>query len=295
MDAKLTGSSSALTAYPDQAWHGIVDVVANEPIAQETYRLRILAPEVARRIIPGQFLMLRLLGTDDPLLGRPLALYDVVLDAKGEPRWVDIVYITLGKMTRRLAKVSPGSCLEVWGPLGNGFPPEQADRWVLVAGGIGQTPFLAFSAEVLGKRRYGNPPRRFPTATGVTLCYGVRTKARLACVEDFQSLGVEVLLATDDGSAGYRGLVTELFSRVIEGTTGRVHVVACGPEMMMAECARIACECGVPCYVSLETPMACGLGICFSCAVKVRTPDGGWDYRRACVDGPVFRAEDLVW
>ena len=97
--------------------------------------------------MPGQFLMMRLAGCDDPLLGRPLALYDTVLDAGGRPQGLDVVYLVLGKMTSRLATYRPGQALEVWGPLGNGFPPAPAEHLLMVAGGIGQTPFLALARE----------------------------------------------------------------------------------------------------------------------------------------------------
>src|SRR5215475_2393330 len=97
-------------------------VVENVQLARDTYRIRFECPEIARRIVPGQFLMLRIAGCNDPLLGRPLALYDTVLDAAGWPSAIDVVYLALGKMTRRLANYGPGDELEIWGPLGNGFP-----------------------------------------------------------------------------------------------------------------------------------------------------------------------------
>src|SRR6185295_13036469 len=100
--------------------------------------------------------------------------------------------------------------LEVWGPLGNGFPPTPAEHLLMVAGGIGQTPFLALARESLGQRSYGDPSRAVPQASRVTLCYGARTKELLAGVEDFAALGVDVRISTDDGTAGQQGLVTQL-------------------------------------------------------------------------------------
>ncbi len=154
--------------------------------------------------------MLRLAGSDDPLLARPLALYDTVLDAQQRPVGLDIVYLVVGKLTGRLAALEPGAALTVWGPLGNGFSPEPAEHLLMVAGGIGQTPFLALAREFLGHRQYGDPPRPVPRAARVTLCYGARSKGYLAGVEDFERLGVEVRLSTDDGSIGHHGLVTDL-------------------------------------------------------------------------------------
>lgn len=280
-------------SYADGAWNGTVTIEENVRIARDTYRVRFRCPEMAARILPGQFLMVRLAGSDDPLLGRPLALFDTVLDPGGRPSGLDVVYLAVGKMTHRLAASRSGERLEVWGPLGNGFPPSAAEHLVMVAGGIGQTPFLALAQETFGLRSYGVPAREVSRAKKVTLCYGARSRDYLACVEDFERAGVEVRPSTDDGSTGHRGLVTDLVRPAVEGASLACRIVCCGPEPMMEATARIARELGVPCQVSLETPMACGIGICFSCVAKVRDRSGGWDYRRTCVEGPVFDAEDV--
>lgn len=291
---------SSVTCFADRALQQEVHVIENVPLARDTYRIRIACPELARRIVPGQFVMLRLAGCDDPLLGRPLALYDTVLSADGEPLGIDIVYLVMGKMTARLAAYRAGRTLDVWGPLGNGFPPQPAEHLIMVAGGIGQTPFMAVGREYLGLRSYGAQPRETPSSTKVTLCYGVRRAEYLAGVEEFAAVGIDVRLSTDDGSAGRPGFVTDLLRDVLRESKadvadGRCRIVCCGPEKMMEAVAHIAAEARVPCQVSLETPMACGIGICFSCVTKVRQGDGGWDYRRTCVEGPVFEAEQIVW
>lgn len=287
-----------MTDTPNQIkrlWHGRATVVENVPIACDTYRLRFGCPEIARRILPGQFMMFRLSGRNNPLLGRPLALYDLVDDESSRPGFVDVVYLVVGKMTRLLAQLQPGGVLEVWGPLGNGFPPSTVvgEHLIMVAGGIGQTPFLALAREVLGLRQYGEPPRLVPQAKKVTLCYGVRTQAYLACVEDFRHSGVKVLISTDDGTAGHCGPVTDLIQPVIEHSKLPCRIVCCGPEAMLAAMAAIAGKLSVPCQVSLESPMACGTGICFGCVRKIRDATGRWDYRRICTEGPVFDAEQV--
>jgi dihydroorotate dehydrogenase electron transfer subunit len=265
-------------------------VIENVRLARQTYRIRLHFPELARRIRPGQFLMLRLPGRTDPLLGRPFALYDTVLDAAGQPVAVDVVYLVVGKMTRLLTEVAAGERLEIWGPLGNGFPDLDGRKHVgLVAGGIGQTPFLAHVREMLGGRGYGDRPAR-RIVDKVSLFYGVRSADLAAGVEDFRSAGADVHLASDDGSLGFPGFVTQL----LEQHTAPDHLIGCGPEPMLHALARLAARRGTPCHVSLETPMACGVGVCFSCVTRVRTADG-WDYRRVCLDGPVFNAGELAW
>lgn len=282
--------------YADRALSRQALVVENLRLARDTYRLRLACPEIARRIVPGQFVMIRLAGGDDPLLARPLALYDTWLDGHGQVAGIDVAYLVVGRMTGRLAGATPGESVVLWGPLGNGFAPEQVDHLVMVAGGIGQTPFLALGREATGGRHYGDPPRPVPRVSRVTLYYGVRTADLLAGADDFKSAGVDLRITSDDGSVGDKGLVTQSLARVLDESRGqRVRVVCCGPEKMMEAVAELAAKRSVPCEVSLETPMACGIGICFSCVAKVTQSDGGWDYKRTCVEGPVFPAERIVW
>jgi dihydroorotate dehydrogenase electron transfer subunit len=285
--------------YADRAAMHRVSVVENVRLARDTFRVRIACPQLAQAIMPGQFVMLRMAGTDDPLLGRPLALYDTWLNDDGLPAGIDVVYLVVGKLTRRLAELLPGSALDVWGPLGNGFaPPQRAnEHLIMVAGGIGQTPFVALAREALGHRGYaGRAVTANHFAAQVSLCYGARSAEYLAGVEDFEQMGVKVRVSTDNGSRGHHGLVTEVLEQVLaESTAESVRVVCCGPEPMMAAVAKIASAANVPCQVSLETPMACGLGICFSCVAPVRDPDGNWDYKRTCVEGPVFDAATIAW
>src|SRR5262249_22467457 len=127
-------------------------------------------------------------------------------------------------------------------------------------------------------------------ARRVSLYYGVRTAELAAGVEDFRAAGAEVHLASDDGSLGVRGFVTQLLER----QPPPQHLVGGGPGAMLDALTALGPRCGVACHLSLETPMACGLGICFSCVTRVRT-EQGWDYRRVCVDGPIFEAAELAW
>ncbi len=293
--------SPEAVCFADRACFTTVEVVENIRLATDTWRVRFHAPEMAPRFVPGQFLMMRLTGYEDPMLGRPFALYDTVLDGAGVPIGIDVVYLVMGKMTSRLARFQPGDKLDVWGPLGNGFPADPVEHLILVGGGIGQTPFLAYARESLERRQYGEPARLQTRAEKVTLCYGARRADYLAGVGDFEQLGIDVHLSTDDGSAGHHGFVTEVLRRVLESSAAASsklasrRIVCCGPWRMMQAVAEVARAATVPCFASLETPMACGIGICFSCVARIRDASGAWDYRRTCVEGPVFDAERVVW
>ncbi len=122
------------------------------------------------------------------------------------------------------------------------------------------------------------------------LYYGVRNEHLAAGVEDFRASGAVVHVASDDGSVGFHGFITDMLAAHDRPD----HLVGCGPEPMLRALIRQAHERQIPCHLSLETPMACGLGICFSCVTRVQTADG-WDYRRVCVDGPIFDAACLAW
>jgi dihydroorotate dehydrogenase electron transfer subunit len=123
----------------------------------------------------------------------------------------------------------------------------------------------------------------------------VRSTSYLAGIDDFRACGVEVLVATDDGSSGHRGFVTDLVRQLIDGVNPPTLLLGCGPDAMMRTLADIAQRAGIECQLSLETPMACGIGACFSCVAKLRQDDGQCDYRRVCVEGPVFDAKRVVF
>jgi dihydroorotate dehydrogenase electron transfer subunit len=266
-------------------------------MAERTFRLRVADLEIGGRILPGQFVMLRIPGCTDPLLGRPFALYDTFLDDSGNVAGYDIVYLVVGKVTMLMSHLKPGDPVEVWGPLGNGFSLTPTPHLMMVAGGIGQTPFPAIARAFLGQRRYGNPSTLTltPSPRRLSLCYGVRSASYLAGVDDFRAFGVEVLISTDDGSAGRHGFVTDLVKEAVASGHPPTRLMGCGPEPMMHALAEIAAAAGISCELSLETPMACGIGACFSCVARIRQDDGHWDYRRVCVEGPVFDSQRVAF
>ncbi|MCH2126612.1 MAG: dihydroorotate dehydrogenase electron transfer subunit [Pirellulaceae bacterium] len=281
--------------HADDATQITAKVLLNEQIARETFRLRIECPKIAHAILPGQFVMIRLSNHDDPLIGRPLALYETVVETKEAGPAIEVVYLVKGKFTSRLAELTQDQFVDVWGPLGNGFLPEPTDHLVMVAGGIGYTPFLALAQEYLNHKQYGKPLRNVSKSQKVTLCYGARSAEYFAGIKAFNHLGVDLHLSTDDGTRGHHGLVTDLLQNVLRETSLPHRIVCCGPEPMMKAVAEIAQEREISCQVSLETPMACGIGICFTCVTKVQEDGGGWDYKRTCVEGPVFDAPQIVW
>lgn len=297
------------TGFADAADYLCARVVFNRRIAEGTFRLRLECPELARAAQPGQFAMLRLPDRHDPLLGRPLAFYDTfqaVADEvphglPAERRFADFVYLVHGKFTTALQHARAGDELVVWGPLGNGFRAvPTVDHLVLVAGGIGQTALLALGRERLGRAVYSSADSR-PTARRVTLCWGARSAAMFGDVDDFRTAGIDVHQATLDGSTGRRGTVVDLLEALLASgdlpaSPGSLHVACCGPDAMMAAVSRWTAGRGIGCHASLEAPMACGIGICFTCVARIRDGQGEpWDYRRTCIEGPVFDATQIVW
>ncbi len=282
---------------PCSAGQYTATVVEQESMARNTFRLRLRCPELAKRIVPGQFFMVRPARGSDPLLGRPFALFDT-FDENGQPAGLDFGYVTVGKLTGLMPTWHVGDEVSIWGPLGNGFPVVTNDcqHLMCVAGGIGQTPFLAVAREMLGLRRYGQPLRSAgEKPQRISLCYGARSADYLAGLREFELPGLDLQLSTDDGSRGHHGFVTDLLKQSLDSDCPPDRIYCCGPEPMMHAVQKIAVGAGVPCWLSLETPMACGIGICFSCVAKIQQDDGEWDYRRTCLEGPVFPATKVVF
>ncbi len=290
---------------PTGACQRRVRVLENRPIARDTYQLRVECPEIAQAIRPGQFVMVRPLVGDgvgyDPLLGRPLALYDTALNDSGDPFGFDVVYLVHGRGTRTLSRARVDDWASVWGPLGNGFAEQPgAGPIALVAGGIGQTPFLALAHWYRGAKRYGtssnqsvgvHPPT--PRSGPITLYYGVRSADLFAGLDDFEAAGVELRLITDDGSSGTQGFVTDLLETDLKDGRSFSLCLGCGPTPMLRTLKHLVQRRGLACQISVENPMACGFGACFSCVVPVRQADGRVDLKRSCVEGPIFDAATI--
>jgi dihydroorotate dehydrogenase electron transfer subunit len=284
----------ALPGLVPHASQQLATVVDSRQVAAQTWVTRLRCPELASTIRPGQFFMIRPATGSDPLLGRPFALFDIYR-SDGEATELDFGYAVVGKLTALMTAWKPGDEVCVWGPLGNGFPQPTEGHLMCVAGGIGQTPFVPVLRQATGTETYGQDPGRSVRPRRITMCYGVRSREFLAGVDRFEQTGVDLRLATDDGSLGHHGFVTDLLQAAIDSPDPPNQVFCCGPEPMMHRVGDLCNTAGIDCRLSLETPMACGFGACFSCVTRVRISDDDWDYKRTCVEGPVFRSTELLW
>jgi dihydroorotate dehydrogenase electron transfer subunit len=249
-------------------------VIRCDPVAPEHFVLRLDAPPIARDFRPGQFVMLRPTAGRDPLLPRAFSIYA----AHPTEGWIEVLFRVVGTGTRELADCRPGDTRLLWGPLGTSFAPHVDGPAVLVGGGVGVPPLVAL-AEWMA--------RVMPSLPRHALI-GAATASYLVGADRFAAAGTAVQVATDDGSAGHRGLVTDLLPGALEaGTT----VYTCGPTPMLAAVARISAEAGVECQAALEAPMACGVGACVGCV----TPLNEGRYARVCVEGPVLDASRVNW
>jgi dihydroorotate dehydrogenase electron transfer subunit len=268
----------------------VVDVEAavleNRRLSEHYSVLVLHAPAIAAAAQPGQFVMLKPARGTDPLLRRPFSVFEVVRDADGEKTAISILNKRAGVGTQLLYDVEPGMTIACLGPLGRPFeavdPP--AESW-LIAGGVGLAPFVTLATRL---RERG---------ARAILFYGARSASELYYVDEFQRLGVEIVLATEDGSRGAAGRVTAPLARALEaaGPDREIKLFVCGPTPMMRAVARLAAEHRRPCDVSLEQVMGCGLGGCYSCVVLTREPGHAPHFVRSCIEGPVFDAERLVW
>jgi dihydroorotate dehydrogenase electron transfer subunit len=256
-------------------------IIENRSLGGSYFVLRLGGCEPLAGSRPGQFVMLRGDWGRDPLLPRPLSLLSVAHEGRA-----DLLAKVVGKGTALMERSPPGSRVSVLGPLGNSFPMPSAEVTdLLVAGGVGLPPLFmqAESAARLG------------VANGSEILYGGRTSRDLVLLGEMRGLGIALRLATEDGSLGRRGRVTDELEARLErwhaaASTQLLRIMACGPREMLWAVGRIAQSHGIECYLSLEEQMACGIGVCLGCAVAAQTRP----YRYVCKDGPVFPASEVM-
>lgn len=256
-------------------------IISNKEVSGGFYHMRLESSYLALASRPGQFIEVRCNRQTDPLLRRPLGVHRITADG------IDILYHVIGKGTTLLARKRAGEELDVLGPLGNGFTLQAAA--IIVAGGIGAAPMVALAEALSGL--LSKRPRAKREKTIVVI--GARTKTHIVCEKEFIACGCDVRIATEDGSRGVKGFATTVLEDALRRLkkVPQATIYACGPTAMLRAVAVLAKRYGIACQVSLEERMACGVGVCLGCAVKMRNGE----YKMVCKDGPVFNAEEIAW
>ncbi len=262
-------------------------VLQRETLTPDTFRIRFSCPkDFIRRFNPGQFVMVNVAVSShlDPLLKRPFSV------CRLQDNSFELLIKTVGRGTGILQQATVGTVLSVHGPLGNGFPLKAMagkSKIMLVAGGIGIAPILSLLDELLAP---GHPP--------LELIVGARTAGELICIDELRKQvdngnGFQLSITTDDGSVGHHGLVTDLVSQQLESGGEKPAICACGPLPMLTALGKLAMKAACSCYLSLESRMACGFGVCLGCVARKKTDDNRHPWVKICQDGPVFDAETL--
>lgn len=254
-------------------------VISNIEVKPGYFLMEIKAPLVARHAKPGQFLTIRCSNATSPLLRRPFGFHRI------NNSGFKILYEVVGEGTRLLSDKKVGDEIDVFGPLGNGFTvPAKLKDIIIVAGGIGVAPLLALAEKIV------NSPQSIAHRKPLVLL-GARTKNDVLCAAEFKKLGCKVKVATDDGSYGFKGMVTDLLKDLLLTMDCRLSTLyACGPEAMLERIAVIAAKRKIESYALLEENIACGVGACLGCAIE--TTSG---YKMVCKDGPVFKLDEIIW
>jgi len=264
------------------------EIIENSPVNKSHNLLILSSSGISKNSAPGQFYMIETASSYDPLLKRPLSIL------KQKSGVAHFLYRIKGKGTERMRQMKKGAAVNVLGPLGNGYPlPGKNLTPILIAGGIGIASLFPL-AEKLGKNAY--------------LFYGGRTKEELLMLDELKGMVKELIISTDNGSMGKKGTVVDALNEFLtcnlQLATCNFLLYACGPSPMLEAVSRLATEKGIKGYISMEENMACGVGACLGCTVKVRsqksevrskrlTPE--FTYKRVCKEGPVFPIEEIVW
>ncbi len=256
-----------------------VTVVEHEAFSGEYRRLALVAPRISPEVRPGQFVHLRLAAPSDAILRRPFSVF------RAGDGVLQILYKAVGRGTRAMLDLRPGERLSLIGPLGNGYPdPDPAACPVLVAGGYGMAALYLLA-------------QRSPRA-GVAF-FGGRGADDLLCVSDFEALGWRVEVTTEDGTRGRRGLVTDALDAWLANPArpAAVEFFGCGPNGMLKAVGDRAQAGGWKAWLSVDRPMACGVGACLTCVQKIRDPSSpeGWTWARICREGPVLESRAVLW
>jgi dihydroorotate dehydrogenase electron transfer subunit len=252
-----------------------VQIVSNARDTDQYFRLVLRAPKIAPLVQPGQFAHVRVLPMKEALLRRPFSIFQVAGDT------FSILYKTVGQGTEVLSRMQPGEELSALGPLGHGFsvPAAAGETPLLVAGGYGMAAMYLLA-------------QRSPQK-GIVFVGG-RRRVDILCEEEFRALGWEIRVTTEDGSHGEKGMVTQPLRAELRRSTASRKLFACGPTPMLKAVGAIAEEFKVPAELSMDEHMCCGVGVCLTCVIPIKSGDG-WEYQRTCTEGPVFDARQVAW
>lgn len=252
------------------------EVLSVKSLNKEIYQLSLLAPGIARRAKPGQFVNILCGEGREHILRRPFSIYRKTSGS------IEILFRVLGKGTSFLKDSQPHSRLDVVGPLGRPFDFQKQGKVMLVAGGMGIAPLRLLAEELSSRRKK------------VYVALGARSKKDLPFRQGLREISAGLFYATEDGSLGSRGMITDILPGLLERINPE-QMYSCGPQLMLKKVAELASRYSLPCQVSLERFMACGLGVCLSCVVPIRSRGLDWEYKRVCREGPVFDAEEVYW
>jgi len=262
-----------------------VKILSRKEVAPNICLMKLKAPEIAQDALSGQFIHIKCSKDNYPLLRRPLSIHRIDKE-KGE---IFILFQVMGEGTKLLADRTIGDDLDIMGPIGNGFNIYPESRKIMiVGGGIGVAPLLALCEESI---RQGKEVR---------VLIGALKKELVIGEENFRNLGAKVDVATDDGSYKHKDLVTDLLEGSIRERWLADQIFACGPKPMLKKIVEISLDAHIDYQVSLEERMACGIGACLGCVCKIKTKDKKeykvkYEYKRICIDGPVFGGSEVVW
>jgi len=264
-------------------------VIYQERICGQIFRLRLHSPEISGQARSGQFVMIRVREGTDPLLRRPFS-FSRLYPEDGD---LEILYRVVGRGTWLMSRLAPGAAASLIGPLGNGFelPIDRMSPLAFIAGGMGIAPLLELMAQVISDRGENG-------GRDLLLFYGARTAVELLPEDFVRNLGVRVRFATDDGSFGFKGRVSQMFQQVMAEEDFRpFELYSCGPLAMQHVVAGWALSNDTLAQLSMESLMACGIGACLGCALPASTPGDPETERfvHVCEDGPIFSAGSIKW
>ncbi|CAM3756227.1 dihydroorotate dehydrogenase electron transfer subunit [Alkalicoccus chagannorensis] len=247
----------------------LMQVIGQKETAPGIFEMKLQHDHVRAMQSPGQFVHIKTGTRRHPVLRRPISIADVEDDV------LTIIYRVEGEGTKLMKEAVPGSTLDVLGPLGSGFPLPESGRALLIGGGVGIPP-LYYLMKALKAR-----------GVKVEVILGYRSREQLFKLDDFIELADRVIVTTEDGSFGHQGFVTDAAAEV----SAFDQYYACGPGVMLRA---VETTFGPSGYVSLEERMGCGIGACLACVCERRDQAEGNTYAKACSDGPVFRAGEVV-